>query len=75
MKGPLASVMGIVNLARLENSDPLNEKYFTMIETSVKRLDRTLLDLIELARTRKGTSKLSQINMMSLYFTLITSSA
>ena len=66
LKGPLASVMGIVNLARLENSDPLNEKYFTMIETSVKRLDRTLLDLIELARTRKGTSKLSQINMMSL---------
>lgn len=66
LKGPLASVMGIVNLARLENSDPLNEKYFTMIETSVKRLDRTLLDLIELARTRKGTSKLSQINIMSM---------
>ena len=37
-----------------------------MIETSVKRLDRTLLDLIELARTRKGTSKLSQINIISL---------
>ncbi len=66
LKGPLASVMGIVNLARLENSDPLNEKYFSMIETSVKRLDRTLLDLIELARTRKGTSKLSQINIMSM---------
>ena len=66
LKGPLASVMGIVNLARLENSDPLNEKYFTMIETSVKRLDRTLLDLIELARTRKGTSKLSHINVMAL---------
>lgn len=66
LKGPLASVMGIVNLARLENVDPLNEKYYTMIETSVKRLDRTLLDLIELARTRKGTSKLSQINMMTM---------
>lgn len=66
LKGPLASVMGIVNLARMENSDPLNEKYFTMIETSVKRLDRTLLDLIELARTRKGTSKLSHINVMAM---------
>lgn len=66
LKGPLSSVMGIVNLARLENSDPLNEKYFNMIETSVKRLDRTLLDLIELARTRKGTSKLSVINVISM---------
>ena len=66
LKGPLASVMGIVNLARMENSDPLNGKYFTMIETSVKRLDRTLLDLIELARTRKGTSKLSHINVMAM---------
>lgn len=66
LKGPLASVMGIVNLARMENSDPLNENYFTMIETSVKRLDRTLLDLIELARTRKGTSKLSHINVMAM---------
>jgi signal transduction histidine kinase len=66
LKGPLASVMGIVNLARLENTDPLNEKYFTMIETSVKRLDRTLLDLIELARTRKGTSKISLINVRTL---------
>ncbi len=66
LKGPLASVMGIVNLARLENYDAVNEKYYNMIETSVKRLDRTLLDLIDLARTRKGSSKLSQINVMSL---------
>ncbi len=61
LKGPLASVMGIVNLARLEKTDPLTGKYFDMIETSVQRLDRTLLDLIELARTRKGSAKKSVI--------------
>ena len=66
LKGPLASVMGIVNLARLENRDQLIEKYFGMIESSVKRLDQTLLDLIELARTRKGASKLSIINVKEL---------
>jgi PAS domain S-box-containing protein len=74
LKGPLASVMGIVNLARLENGGVLSdsragdepmEKYFGMIETSVKRLDRTLLDLIELARTRKGSSKLTLVNIKS----------
>jgi PAS domain S-box-containing protein len=66
LKGPLASVMGIVNLALLENQDPHIEKYFGMIETSIHRLDRTLMDLVELARTRKGSSKLSEINLREL---------
>lgn len=66
LKGPLASVMGIVNLARLEMHDEEIEKYFNMIETSVKRLDRTLLDLIELAKTRKGSSKLTLVNLKSI---------
>ncbi|TAH41194.1 MAG: PAS domain-containing sensor histidine kinase [Bacteroidetes bacterium] len=66
LKGPLASVMGIVNLARLENQNNDLEGYFSMIETSVKRLDRTLLDLIELARTRRGNTKISVINMKGL---------
>ncbi|MCX6290662.1 MAG: PAS domain S-box protein [Bacteroidetes bacterium] len=73
LKGPLASVMGIVNLARLENQDQLIEKYFGMVESSVKRLDETLLDLIELARTRKGTSKLSVINVKGLVDEILNS--
>jgi signal transduction histidine kinase len=73
LKGPLASVMGIVNLARLENQDQLIEKYFGMVESSVKRLDQTLLDLIELARTRKGASKLSVINVKGLVDEILSS--
>ncbi len=66
LKGPLASILGIVNLARLENKEQVIEKYFKMIDTSVRRLDRTLMDLIELARTRKGVSKLSKIYVRAL---------
>lgn len=73
LKGPLASVMGIVNLARIENEGNLNEKYFNMIETSIKRLDRTLMDLIELARTRKGSTKKSKINFYTLIKEIIGS--
>lgn len=65
LKGPLASIMGIINLARLDNKDDY-EKYFDMIERSTQRLDNTLLDLIELARTRKGVSKVSVININEL---------
>jgi PAS domain S-box-containing protein len=66
LKGPLASVMGIVNLARMENQDELMEKYFKMVESSVTKLDGTLLDLVELARARKGCNKLSEINVKEL---------
>jgi signal transduction histidine kinase len=73
LKGPLASVMGIVNLARLESQDPVLGKYFGMIETSIKRLDRTLHDLIELARTRRGNSKLSVINLKEFVNEILSS--
>jgi len=63
LKGPLASVISLVNLSRLEMQDKEMDKYLKMIETSVKKLDNTLMDLIELARTRKGASKLSLINL------------
>ncbi len=73
LKGPLASVMGIVNLARLEMEDIALEKYLNMIEISIKRLDRTLLDLIDLARTRKGMSKLTVINLKSFVDEILSS--
>lgn len=66
LKGPLASIMGIVNLARLENSTSETPRYLDMIESSTKRLDTTLLDLIELARTRKGVSKMNRVNLSIL---------
>jgi len=75
LKGPLASILGIVNLARLENKEPVIENYFRMVDTSVRRLDRTLMDLIELARTRKGVSKLSKIYVKALVDEILQSLA
>src|SRR4030095_5033005 len=40
--------------------------YLYMIESSTRKLDNTLLDLIELARTRKGVSKLNQVRLSIL---------
>ena len=66
LKGPLASILGIVSLAKLEIHDDQTSKYFEMVESSVRRLDRTLLDLIELARSRRGSNKLSLVNAKKL---------
>src|SRR6478672_4083571 len=47
LRSPLASVMGILNLAKMENSvvDPNN--YLGMIESCVKRMDAFILKIIE----------------------------
>jgi len=92
LKGPLASIRGIINLARIEEKRiggsenqrdgetrphspilpipdsffKITGNYFGLIEGSVKRLDSTLMDLIELARTRQGVSKLTAINIKSM---------
>ncbi|MFM2206399.1 MAG: hypothetical protein RL213_374 [Bacteroidota bacterium] len=61
LRGPLASMMGVVAIGKSESADPDIRRYFGMVETSVQRLDSTLLELIELARTRKGVSKLNSV--------------
>jgi two-component system sensor histidine kinase/response regulator len=47
LRSPLASVLGILNLAKMENSvvDPNN--YMGMIESCVKRMDAFILKIIE----------------------------
>ncbi|MFM7725232.1 MAG: ATP-binding protein, partial [Flavobacteriales bacterium] len=65
LKGPIASMLGVVHLGQLDTTDPQLVRYFSMIESSAQRLDRTLMELIELARTRKGASKVSSIGLRS----------
>ncbi|MFM8433473.1 MAG: PAS domain S-box protein [Bacteroidota bacterium] len=65
LKGPIASMLGVVHLGQMDTDDPQISRYFSMIESSAQRLDRTLMELIELARTRKGASKVSSIGLRS----------
>ena len=66
LRGPLASMMGLVALGISESKDPEITRYFEMVSTTVHRLDSTLMELIELARTRKGASKLAAVNVRQL---------
>jgi signal transduction histidine kinase len=65
--------MGVVNIARIENHDKIIDKYFGMIETSIRRLDHTLMDLIELAQTRRGSNKLSEVNVKKFVVEILDS--
>ena len=47
LRGPLSSIMGLTNVSRLEISDEKALAYIDMIRTSTKRLDDTLIGLVQ----------------------------
>lgn len=73
LRGPLASMMGVVSVGKNESKNLEITRYFEMVETSVHRLDGTLKELIELARTRKGASKLGAVKIKELVNQVLTS--
>ncbi|MDX2196315.1 MAG: sensor histidine kinase [Cytophagales bacterium] len=50
IKGPLKSVLGIINIAEMDNIVPAQKEYLLQIKNSVKRLDATIADLLAVAR-------------------------
>ncbi|MCX2742445.1 ATP-binding protein [Mangrovivirga sp. M17] len=65
LRAPLASVLGIVNLAKLDNkTDP--QLYFQKIEQSIKKLDRFTKDIIDFSRNARTNLELEKINFEEL---------
>ncbi len=65
LRAPLASVLGLVNVAKLEdqkynfNFSP----YLSMIEQSVDRLDETIKEILDYSRNARNDLTLSPINL------------
>ncbi len=59
LKGPLASIIGLTNVANLEVKDEVSLSYFKLIRKSAERLNSILVDLAELARLRNTASQIT----------------
>ncbi len=53
LRAPLASVLGLINIALLENSPAEKDVYIKLMETSVNRLDRFIQDIINYSRNSR----------------------
>jgi two-component system sensor histidine kinase/response regulator len=62
LRSPMASVMGIINLARMENSvvDPNN--YLGMIETCMNKMDVFIQKIIEYYKSIRVDEEITEIN-------------
>lgn len=73
LKGPLASIMGVTNIARIEVSDPKAHEYLNLISKSTKRLDLILSELIDVTRINKGALNLEEVDVAQLISEIIQS--
>lgn len=66
LKGPLASLQGLINIAKTEIIDIKANEYLSLIERSVNHLDSILMDLLNITRITQGSLKLTQLNLSKL---------
>jgi hypothetical protein len=65
LKGPTASMMGLVNIAGMELADnELAMRYVGLLEKAAKRLDNILIDLIEATQVKQHTVELEKLPVL-----------
>ncbi|MCK6618439.1 MAG: HAMP domain-containing histidine kinase [Cyclobacteriaceae bacterium] len=62
LRSPIASILGITNIARLELKEETAKRYMEMIENRVKRLDLVISDILKLSRSKKIELKIERID-------------
>lgn len=53
LRAPLASVLGLINIALLENTPAEKDVYIRLMETSINRLDHFIQDIISYSRNSR----------------------
>jgi PAS domain S-box-containing protein len=66
IRGPLASIMGLVNVSRLELRDELSQKYLGMIGQAATKLDYTLSELVKAMKIKDVTQFRDEIDFQLL---------
>ncbi len=66
LKAPLASILGLVNIAKMDVTDESALKYLGMIADSIDRLDNILMELLRIVKITEGVvvHKIANLNEM-----------
>lgn len=71
LKGPLAAIKGLTNLAVAEVSEKERLQYITMISTSVSKLNTLIDDMVQTTKVTHGNIVLSKINFVEFLIVII----
>jgi PAS domain S-box-containing protein len=73
LRAPLSSLLGLIALAKAEKNKQEMLKYFTMIDDSTHKLDKILIDLVEITQITQGIPQISEIKLEELIGDVIES--
>lgn len=73
LKGPLASIIGITNLALTEVKDEYALKFVKFVNESTQRLNSILQELLEISRVTHSTVRAEKVNVRKLVDEIINS--
>lgn len=68
IRAPLMSVLGLVNLAKLDDKSNANTfgQYFSMMEHSIHRLDDTLKEILDYSRNARSNLNIEKVNIHAI---------
>jgi PAS domain S-box-containing protein len=66
LRSPLSSIMGLINLARLDSSSDSKDQYINKIEGRVQKLDEFIRSMLNYARANRADVSIAKINLEEL---------
>jgi signal transduction histidine kinase len=66
LRAPISTILGLVNLARIDKGPNLKTVYLDMIERSLRRQDHFIREIIDQSHNRRGTLTREPINFSAL---------
>ena len=73
LRGPIASLLGLYNIAKYDIKDPLSIRYLDMYHEQIMRLNNIILDLINLTRIKGWQAKRIKIEFPEIIKSIIGS--
>lgn len=72
LRAPLMSVMGLINLSKIQNSDPSQQEYLNMMEECLKRLDKYIKDITDYSRNNRMEPEIVKIDPKEVVDNVLT---
>jgi signal transduction histidine kinase len=66
LRAPLMSVLGLLNLARMQDNKDQMDQYFEMMEHSIQKLDNTLKEILDYSRNARKEVEVQQVNIRDI---------
>jgi signal transduction histidine kinase len=65
LRSPLRSILGLINLLRIEDNEKAKKNCVDMIEGSINRLDNLVQDLLSMSRNNRVNDAHVEVNLMN----------